>query len=321
MKKSTKTGIFFLMNIMVLLGIGFFADYIPKRFLNSNFSLLLGQVSIALPMLIYLIAMGGKPLKEIRHSKIKIEEIIIIVIFAWVCMPVSSFLNVVTMLFSDNYVAGSITELSNNPFIVNILLIAVLPAVLEELAYRGMFFYGLRSYGVFAAAVVSGFLFGVNHMNINQFAYAFVLGTVFALMDEASDSIYASMIMHFTFNFSTVCLMEMVKLKPILEKMQDNPEYEKYMEKSGEIATNLSGYSTNMKIAMLAGFGIMAVVAVIINFNIFRWYAKRVGRWEHMCECFKNFREGFKKTEEGRIISVPIVLGVLISVFIMFINM
>ncbi len=320
MKKSTKTGIFFLMIILIFFGMGFLMDFIPEKYSTTNLSMLLGQMSIAVPLLIYLAVTKGKPLKDVRHEKIKIEEIIIIVIFAWVCMPVSSFLNVVTMLFSDNMVAGSITDLSGNLFIVNVVMIAVLPAVLEELTYRGMFFYGLRGYGVVASAVVSGFLFGINHMNINQFAYAFLLGIVFALMDEVSDSIFASMIMHFVFNFNTVCSIEMLKLMPILEKMQDNPEYQQYMDKSGEIATNLSGYSTNMKIAMLAGFGIAAVIAVIVNFYIFRWYAKRIGRWQHICECFRDFRHGFAKTEQGHIISVPTVLGILICIFVMLIN-
>lgn len=319
MSKSTKIGLFFLLVLVVYFGLSMGIDFIPKKYITVNFSYMFGQFSIGIPVAVYIIATKGAIIKDISFKKIKIENVPIIVILAWLCMPISSFLNVVTMMFSENLVAGSIDGLSNNLFIVNLLMIAVLPAVIEELAYRGIVFYGLRQYGVAAAMIISGLLFGLNHMNINQFAYAFILGMYFCIIDEATDSIIASMLMHFTFNFSTVFSLEMMKILPYLEKMSGKDVSKQV--KSAEVVTSLAGYSTRFKIGLLIGFGIVAVIAAVANFFVFKWYAGRVGSWEHICTEFKNFKAGFKKTDEGRIISVPMIMGMLFCIFIMILQL
>lgn len=312
MKKSTKIGWYFLLIIAVYFLLGVSIRYIPDSMRTVNFSYLFGQLSIFIPVFIYVIATKGAALKEISFKKIKIENAMIIVLFTWVCMPIVSFLNVVSMLFADNHIAGTVDSLMNNMFIVNLLLIAVLPAVLEEIAYRGIVFYGLREYGVIAAVIVSGILFGVNHMNLNQFLYACILGMVFALMDEASNSILASMLMHFVFNFNTVFLIEMYKVMPYLEKAGKVS-----IQESTEIATNLSSYSWKVKMVILCVYGVLAVIAVFINTKIFVWYSKRCGSWEHIQEVFENVGNGFKKQANGRIISVPAILGALICIVMM----
>lgn len=313
MKKSTKIGWYFLIVILVYFLLGFASAFIPDRMKTTNFSYLFGQLSIFIPIVIFFIATKGEMLRQIPFKKIKIENGIILVIFAWVCMPVASFLNVISMMFADNHVAGTIDSLMDNMFIVNLLMIAVLPAVFEEIAYRGIVFYGLRDYGVIAAVVVSGVLFGLNHMNLNQFLYACLLGMVFALMDEASGSILASMVMHFVFNINTVLAIEMYKLMPYIEKMTG----ESVAEETTQVATNLSAYPLQTKLIMVAVYGVIAIAAVIINSKIFVWYSKRCGRWEHIKECFRDAKEGFKKGENGRIISIPTVAGAIVCIAVM----
>ena len=53
------------------------------------------------------------------------------------------------------------------------------------------------------AALMSGLIFGLMHLNFNQFSYGFVLGVIFAAVVEASGSIYASMAIHFLINFQS----------------------------------------------------------------------------------------------------------------------
>ena len=50
---------------------------------------------------------------------------------------------------------------------------------------------------------MSGLIFGLMHLNFNQFSYGFVLGVIFAAVVEASGSIYASMAIHFLINFQS----------------------------------------------------------------------------------------------------------------------
>ena len=316
MKKSTRIGWYFISVIFIYFLLGFVVVFIPDSIKTVNFSYLFGQLSIFIPIMIYIIATRGKLFRDIPFKKVKIENAIIVVIFSWVCMPIAGFLNVISMMFVDNHVAGTVDSLTNNMFIVNLLMIAVLPAIIEEIAYRGIVFYGLREYGVIAAVVVSGVLFGLNHMNVNQFIYACILGMVFALMDEASGSIFASMIMHFVFNFNTVFLIQMYKLMPYLQKISG----EETVQESTQAVENFAAYPLKAKLMLVAGYGVFAIAAVFINTKIFIWYSKRCGRWEHIKECFRNAGKGFRKSENGRIISIPALAGAAVCIAFMILE-
>ena len=50
------------------------------------------------------------------------------------------------------------------------------------------------------AILFSGILFGLFHMNFNQCAYAFLIGVLFAILVEITDSIVSTIIVHFVFN-------------------------------------------------------------------------------------------------------------------------
>ena len=56
------------------------------------------------------------------------------------------------------------------------------------------------------AILLTGFLFGCMHMNLNQFIYAFALGIYLAFLVEATGSIFSSMIAHFTLNATSVVM-------------------------------------------------------------------------------------------------------------------
>lgn len=85
-------------------------------------------------------------------------------------------------------------------FIVNIFTTALLPAICEETAHRGLLLRGLSSYGSRKAIIISSILFGLMHMRIEQFFYTTIIGFVLAYVASYSDSIYPAMIIHFTNN-------------------------------------------------------------------------------------------------------------------------
>lgn len=118
-------------------------------------------------------------------------------------MPLLSFLNLFSSLFVPNAAAGLAEQMTGGPGWMNILFLAVIPAFSEEFVFRGVFFHGYRSHGFWKAALMSGLIFGLMHLNFNQFSYGFVLGVIFAAVVEASGSIYASMAIHFLINFQS----------------------------------------------------------------------------------------------------------------------
>lgn len=315
MKKATKTGLFFLMMVLFYLVVSIgIAGVLPEKYYTVNFSYIMGQLTIIIPALVYIMITRGRVLKEIPFKKIKIENAIILAVFAYACLPITGFLNSVTMLFTTNHVAASVGGLTENYFIVNLFMMAVLPACMEELVFRGIIYNGLRKSGIFAAVLISGMAFGMYHMNLNQFVYAFLMGSVFALINEASGSILGSMIIHFVFNLNTVISVELLKLLPLLQKMAGESAG---AVKQAEIKTDLSGINMQQKLIMVGVYAVLAIGATIINVLIFKWYAKRTGKSEHIKEIFANKIQGFKSSENGRVITVPIVLAFTICAVMM----
>lgn len=85
-------------------------------------------------------------------------------------------------------------------FVGAILAIAVLPAVFEELIFRGVLLDGLHSFGEAGAALVCGALFALYHQNPAQTLYQFCCGVAFALVALRSGSILPTVVSHFLNN-------------------------------------------------------------------------------------------------------------------------
>lgn len=105
---------------------------------------------------------------------------------------------------SLGYVAlesSNITFAGFGDFLLKCLYIAILPAICEELVFRGVIANGLKKYGVVVASLLSAFFFALIHQNLQQLVYQFVIGFVFAYIALKTGSIIYTMILHFLNNF------------------------------------------------------------------------------------------------------------------------
>ena len=115
--------------------------------------------------------------------------------------PVAVFCNSISTMFVDNTVLAMSDSILSEPFPVMVALIGVFGPLCEELCFRGYIFQNLKSGGkTAAAAVVSGILFGLIHMNLNQALYGVALGTIMAFAVAATGSLWSSIIMHVLLN-------------------------------------------------------------------------------------------------------------------------
>lgn len=167
--------------------------------------LLLSPVSLLAPFVIYCIITKSNPLKLIRFKKVKISSIILALLVMVFCYPVILLLNMVSMMFVDNAMAAVLPSAMSMGLPAAVLLMAVVPAIVEETIFRGCLYNTYSKRRPLAGIFLSALLFGFMHMNFNQMPYAFFLGIILALMLEATDSIVIPMIMHFSLNgFTTV---------------------------------------------------------------------------------------------------------------------
>lgn len=91
-------------------------------------------------------------------------------------------------------------------FIGVLFVVAVLPAVFEEIAFRGVLLKGMRSFGVLGNVLLCGGLFSLYHQNPAQTLYQFCCGAAFALVAIRSGSILPTVLSHFINNAAILIL-------------------------------------------------------------------------------------------------------------------
>lgn len=290
--------------------------------------LLLSQGMLVLPTVCFLAYHKINVFEQIRFKKIHISTVFLLIVFAICIMPLMNLINAVSMLFAANKITDTITSIVDYyPLLVSIVVIAVVPAVLEETVYRGVFYNEYRKNSVLKGIILSGFLFGLLHMNINQFSYAFIMGIIFALVIEATDSILSTMIIHFVINsYSVIIAYLLPTIIKILSRSGDSRELSERMS-----SQELSKEELLTSIATLA---IPAVIMTVIAFLLYYVIAKKEGRWEKVKGIFKKSGEeeisehlslktdriNSQEDKKKGLITLPLLVSFLICVTFMVLN-
>ncbi|MDO4942605.1 MAG: type II CAAX endopeptidase family protein [Lachnospiraceae bacterium] len=159
---------------------------------------------------IYLLLTKQPVFSTIKINKFHPLTIPCIILFTFCLWPFISVVNMFSMLFSDNFISNTVTStITSNGIIYALITMALLPAIIEEFTFRGIIYGQYRCSRPIKAIILSALCFGLMHMNFNQFCYAFVMGIFLALLVEAAGSLIPSIIMHFTFNSTSILLVYM----------------------------------------------------------------------------------------------------------------
>ncbi|MBR4950305.1 MAG: CPBP family intramembrane metalloprotease [Clostridia bacterium] len=103
--------------------------------------------------------------------------------------------------------------------IISFIALCVLPAVLEELVFRGSAFGALKKYGGFAFIFISSISFSLMHSRIAQFPFALAGGIIISYLCLKYNSIIVCMIFHFTSNFLSFIQLVLNERGPFLSKI------------------------------------------------------------------------------------------------------
>ena len=107
--------------------------------------------------------------------------------------------------------------ISHPNFLINIFVVAMLPAVCEEVLFRGMIYKGLENGGKHPrrAIILSGILFGIMHLDFFRMLPTALLGIGLAYIVYASGSIFLAMLVHFLNNGIVVVVGYFVKVPEV----------------------------------------------------------------------------------------------------------
>lgn len=163
-------------------------------------------ICFGLPMFIIIKKAKGSFKEVLGLGRINLLTIPIAVVIAVLVQPIASFIALFFSQFSNDFVTSAMTSMNEAmPLWQMILVMAIFPAVFEELMFRGVVMRGFHSkYPRWIGIVFSALLFALMHGNFQQLSYAFFLGIIFALIASATDSSWATMLIHFLFNGTSV---------------------------------------------------------------------------------------------------------------------
>ena len=96
--------------------------------------------------------------------------------------------------------ASSLPSLAGGGIVGVLVVVAVLPAVLEESLFRGVMLEGMKALGTAAACLLGGLCFSLFHQSPDQTVYQFICGAAFTLLALRADSLLPAVAAHFCNN-------------------------------------------------------------------------------------------------------------------------
>ena len=293
MKNVTKTNAFFAFVVVFYLfcsylisALGSFGIIIPDYVLQF-----LPQVILLVPCLLYVVWMRPETVKDVSYGAVSFGTIIKVIGITYLILPTMMFINGVSSMFVENKVVDAMDRIFQYPLWFRIVTMALLPAVVEEFIFRGLIFNGLKRRNPLWAIIISGFLFGAMHMNINQFLYAFVMGVFFAFVAYATGSMWPTMIMHFIYNAQSVILSHILMT------------YAGDMLEASENAAAVAGEvdMLTMAVAYVMVYGtilVIALVGLVLAALVYMSLCKKNRGWESVKRIFvKPYRTTFDESQ------------------------
>ncbi len=267
-----KIVLMFLLEIAITLGVGILLNVISGRSginIPTYIHVIVLDILLLIPVFVYTIKKGDSIVDAFGFKGIKVATFFQTILLVIVVSPMAMFANVLSQFIVPNTMVQAIDQFAAESVGLTLVATVLCAPVVEEIVCRGFFTNRINKTMSFtAAAIISALMFGVLHMNINQFCYATVLGLIFAYTNRASGSIFTSMIMHIVFNGYNMALLFML-----------NWAMEQVGMDFAETA-EAGRANTSSMISTAVVFGILAVGSFFLTRVILKSIAKREGTIE-----------------------------------------
>lgn len=194
---------------LLLLGLG--EAYQTNALVQSACGILFSIVCVGLPFLLVcflLFARRQAPEIPLEAPPNKLRALLLVLIGLLVCMA-GNYATSGLILFFDLFhiqltAPDMLTPTSVFGCVILFVQSAVVPAVVEEFAIRGVVMQPLRKYGDWFAIFMSSFVFALMHGNLVQAPFAFVAGLGLGYAVIASGSLWTGILIHLLNNSISV---------------------------------------------------------------------------------------------------------------------
>lgn len=194
--------------VILLLLVTTFAVQMLLAGLPLSVLLLTGQIlSLLLPLGVILMRTGGRFRERLSLAIPSWGALFKGLAAVLLLQPFLMLIATATERLAGNPLESLMAQLMAQPPWVVVIGLAVLPAIIEELVFRGYLLGSCRRLPLWEAALLNGLAFGLFHMNLYQFSYALVLGAAFAVVTRRSGSVVPAVVMHLVNNLLSIGLL------------------------------------------------------------------------------------------------------------------
>lgn len=164
------------------------------------------QYGVSVPILYFGMKSDSKNSDEVPVSKLKIGSITKFFAIAYAGGILGNIIGLITTAIIGVIKGGVVNNVNvelttqMNPWLLFIFAVICAP-IFEEIFFRKMLIDRVGKHGEKMAMIMSGIMFGLYHSNLNQFAFAFLIGIVFAYVYLKTGKVIYTILLHGCINF------------------------------------------------------------------------------------------------------------------------
>ena len=205
-----------LMIIMSLKGVSFSeylsggANYIYQYIKNSSIEPSINLLSYLLSnLLVFFVGIkisGVKFSSLFKTTDLTIKKVIqYTLIGIFLQFGTGIIVNLIQMFVQEADVAGNSESVlnfcSSKSMLISVFYTCIVAPITEEFFYRGFVMKSFSKVSQRFGILMSAFFFGIAHLNISQFVFAFAVGIFMGFIDTKHNSLIPSILVHFACNF------------------------------------------------------------------------------------------------------------------------
>lgn len=203
----------------------------PEWLRDANVSLSLSMLPMYLIGMPALIALVKRvPAVTVEKKEMKWWQFLLALIMCFGVMYASNFIgtfiSTVIGLLKGSAVQNALLDITTSisPLFVVLYMVICAP-IMEEYVFRKLIVERTVKYGQGVAVLLSGFMFGLFHGNLNQFAYAFTLGCFLAYLYVKTGKLKITIMIHMIVNFMgsvvSLKLLDLIDLNGYMEIVEN----------------------------------------------------------------------------------------------------
>jgi membrane protease YdiL (CAAX protease family) len=260
LKKPTilQVSIFFIIEIIFFIFMSYFIDWLfPDKWPIMLRLVITHIITILLPPLVFLKILKLDFRKVLRLNKVNMPIFVNTIFLMGTVIFFTAMVNFLYMfLFTKAFGEIEIPEIPTmtgiDGFFVNMVVIALMPGIFEEILFRGTIQRGFERIGSIRGVIITGILFGIMHFNIYQLLGLIMLGCFIGYIVYRTNSLYMGMLAHFLNNGISVALQS------LSEFMQN------YLNQPTAESENINQIFESVGIEILIVFVIMILISGVI---------------------------------------------------------